>query len=56
MRLVKHMINGETYLYGTTLLDKEKYPALGLAELYHERWDIEELYKISKHIIDIEVF
>jgi IS4 transposase len=56
LRLFKHIINGETYLYGTTLLDKEKYPALGLAELYHERWDIEELYKISKHIIDIEEF
>lgn len=56
LRLVKHIIDGKTYLYGTTLLDKEKYPALSLAELYHERWDIEELYKISKHIIDIEVF
>ncbi len=27
-----------------------------MANLYHERWDIEELYKISKQIIDIENF
>jgi hypothetical protein len=56
LRLIKHKLNGETYFYGTTLLDKKKYPAFCFAYLYHERWDIEELYKISKQIVDIENF
>lgn len=56
LRLIKCKINDATYLYGTTLYSREEYPAHHIAELYHERWDIEELYKISKHIIDIEQF
>ena len=56
LRLIKHKIRDVTYLYGTTLYNQEKYPAHQMAALYHERWDIEELYKISKHIIDIEQF
>ena len=55
LRLIKHTIKEETYLYGTTLKG-EKYPADCFSDLYHERWSIEELYKISKGIIDIEEF
>ena len=55
LRLIKHTINGETYLYGTTLLG-EKYLSSYFFSLYHERWNIEELYKISKKIVDIEEF
>lgn len=55
LRLIKHTINGETYLYGTTL-SGEKYPANCFFDLYHERWNVEELYKISKKIVDIEEF
>lgn len=54
-RLIKHIIKGETYLYGTTLF-AEKYPAECFYDLYHERWGIEELYKISKDIVNIEEF
>lgn len=54
-RLIKHSIKGESYLYGTTLMG-EKYPANCFLDLYHERWSIEELYKISKRIVDIEEF
>ena len=54
-RLIKHDIKGEMYLYGTTLLGNE-YTPNSFSELYHERWSIEELYKISKNIIDIEDF
>lgn len=39
-RLIKHTINGETYLYGTTL-SGEKYPANCFLDLYHERWSID---------------
>lgn len=55
LRLIKHTIKEETYVYGTTLRGK-KYPVNCFADLYHERWNIEELYKISKRIVDIEEF
>lgn len=55
MRLFKHEIKGETYIYGTTL-SRHKYPAPYLMDLYHERWCIEELYKITKQITEIEEF
>lgn len=54
-RLIKHHIKGETYIYGTTL-SRQKYSLASLMELYHERWDIEELYKITKQIASIEEF
>jgi len=54
-RLFKRKIKGETYIYGTTL-SRKKYPASYLTDLYHERWGIEELYKITKQIADIEEF
>lgn len=56
LRLIKHIIKEETYIYGTTLLNKEMYPTSCFADVYHERWNIEELYKISKQIVDIEDF
>jgi hypothetical protein len=55
LRLIKQTIKEETYLYGTTLIDKE-YTADCFCNLYHERCSIEELYKISKNIIYIEEF
>ena len=55
LRLIKHTIKGKTYLYGTTL-SGEQYPANSFSDLYHERWSIEELYKISKKIINIDEF
>ena len=54
-RLFKRDIKGETYTYGTTL-SKSKYPTPYLMDLYHERWKIEELYKITKKISEIEEF
>lgn len=55
LRLVKHKISNKTYIYGTTLIG-DNYPKDCFAELYHGRWGIEELYKISKQFIDIEDF
>jgi len=54
LRLVKYQIGDSSFTLGTTLLDKETYPADELAKLYHERWDIEELYKISKVLIEVQ--
>ena len=55
-RLVKYEVAGSPYVLGTTLLDREQYPIAELSDLYHERWGIEELYKVSKHTLGIEDF
>lgn len=55
VRLIKHKIDSETYVYATTLIS-EAYPKECFAEIYHGRWGIEELYKISKLFIEIEDF
>lgn len=56
IRLVKHRIGDETYVYGTTLIDSSNYPVECFPALYHGRWGIEELYKISKNFIEVEDF
>jgi hypothetical protein len=55
LRLIKYRIEDEIYVCGTTLID-EKYPLNEFSQVYHGRWGIEELYKISKEFIDIEDF
>lgn len=56
VRLIKHKIGDETYVYATTLIDSSRYPVDCFPDLYHGRWGIEELYKISKNFIDVEDF
>lgn len=55
LRCVKYQIGQTVYCLGTTLLD-ERYSIESLKDLYHGRWGIEELYKISKQVIAIEEF
>jgi hypothetical protein len=55
LRLIKYTIDDETYVCCTTLLDKQ-YPLNEFPAVYHGRWGIEELYKISKEFIDVEDF
>ena len=56
VRLVKSTANSADYLLATTLTDTKAYPARDLSELYHMRWSIEEMYKISKNEVGIEDF
>lgn len=56
LRLIKYTILGTQYTLGTTLLDNNIYKTESFMELYHSRWGIEELYKISKVLIDVEDF
>lgn len=56
IRLIKYQIENESYVLGTTLFDKDIYKADNFPKLYHERWDIEELYKISKVLIEVQDF
>lgn len=55
LRLIKYIINDDTYICCTTLLD-DVYSADDFSKVYHGRWGIEELYKISKELIDVEDF
>jgi len=54
LRLLKYTIAGSVFCLGTTLLDPQRYPLQELMDVYHGRWGIEELYKVSKRVIGIE--
>lgn len=56
IRLIKYTIAGTRYILGTTMLDNKTYKVEDFIQLYHSRWGIEELYKISKILIDVEDF
>lgn len=56
IRLIKYRIGDELYTLGTTLYDKKYSDIDEFSKLYHERWDIEELYKISKVLIEVQDF
>ena len=56
-RLVRvELPGGGVEILATSLLDAEAYPAAGFAEVYHERWGIEEAIKLVKHRLNIEQF
>jgi hypothetical protein len=56
LRLIKYTVDGTTYTLGTTLLDGDQYHKSNFPDLYHARWGIEELYKISKELIHVNEF
>lgn len=56
LRLLKYEIGGRRFCLGTTLLDMQRYPLPAFIEVYHSRWGIEELYKISKRLFVVEDF
>ena len=56
LRLVKYTHGGTEYILGTTLLDRRRYRVADLSDLYHARWGIEELYKVSKQLLEVDQF
>jgi hypothetical protein len=56
LRLIKYVIDGKTYTLGTTLLDGDVYQKTAFPDLYHARWGIEELYKVSKQLVGVDDF
>jgi len=57
MRLIKYQIGDNTYCLGTTLVDQKRYSNMqDFIDIYHARWGVEELYKVSKRIFIIEDF
>ncbi len=55
LRLLKWTIHDTEYICATTLLDPP-YTVQSLSDLYHSRWGIEELYKISKLWLRLKIF
>ena len=55
IRLIKYTVAGETYCIGTTLVDQH-YKIDDFKAVYHARWGIEELYKVSKDMIVMDDF
>ena len=57
VRIVKLAFpNGKSAVFATTLMDREKYPASEIGELYHLRWEEEEFFKLLKELLDAENF
>lgn len=56
LRLVRYDIGESRYVLATTLDDPERYSLKDLSDLYHGRWSIEELYKVSRNVIEVETF
>jgi hypothetical protein len=57
MRLLKYEIAGSTFCLGTTLVAAhQRYPLQQFMDVYHGRWGIEELYKVSKRVFVVEDF
>lgn len=55
LRLLKYEMNGQVFCLGTTLLEQnQEYRLQDFIDVYHARWGIEELYKISKQIFIVE--
>ena len=56
-RLIRVVLpNGRIEILATSLTDAIAFPAAEFAELYHERWGIEESYKVLKHRLYVEQF
>ena len=56
LRLVKYTHATTQYVLGTTLLDSRRYSVAALSDLYHARWGLEEMYKISKSFLEVQQF
>jgi len=57
VRLVRvELVSGESEVLVTSLTDLEQYPHYLFAQLYHDRWPVEEDYKTMKCRIEIENF
>ena len=55
VRLVRHVApNGQARVLMTNLLDATRFPASQFADLYHQRWRIEEAFKRLKHRLNLE--
>ena len=55
IRLVRYFIGEQEYVLATSILNTE-IESQEFAEIYHERWGIEEHYKACKSLLSLEKF
>jgi hypothetical protein len=55
LRLIKYLIDGETYVLATTIL-AESIPRSEFVTLYAQRWSAEETFKTYKQTLTLETF
>jgi len=56
LRLIKYEQAGTTFCLGTTLVAPSHRSIQAFMEVYHARWGVEKLYKVSKRLIEVEEF
>lgn len=56
VRCVSYRVGGSDYHLATTLTDSRQFSTAALSDAYHGRWGIEELYKISKRVMEVGPF
>ena len=57
LRLIKYEMAGTWFCLGATLVDPQQHYSLqDFMDVYHARWGVEELYKVSKRLFMIEDF
>jgi hypothetical protein len=57
LRLVRvDLSTGTTEILITSLIDEATFPTSIFADLYQQRWDVEEDYKVMKSRLNIENF
>lgn len=55
LRVIKVVLNtGEIEVLVTNLVDDKQWPADQFPELYHQRWSVEEGYKLDKSRLELE--
>ena len=56
VRCLRLATDREDFFIATTLTDAGRFPRDALSRAYYRRWDVEELYKSSKRMVEIEQF
>ena len=56
LRLVRSTIKDSRFVLATTLINTQRYSLNALADLYHGRWSIEDLYQTLKHTTTLKHF
>lgn len=56
VRLVEIQIGGRRYRYLTNVLDPQRLPAEYVAELYGQRWRIEDAFNVVKRLLGLAYF
>jgi len=54
VRMVRFPVEGQECVLMTSLLDSKTFPIHEIGDLYHQRWEVEESYKVKKCRMKLE--